>query len=372
MHEGRNESRTFRREVVGGVLSAVRREVEAAGWDAPFTVYGIRRPEPLGMSSAGETTVAVRFDLLGAGTHPFVDLPGLRLPPEFDAAILVTEGWHYPPRGDKAPVSGTDDTYPAPDRIENRILTYLGRAGDAAILLLSYADRDAVPDEVLLEGTDVGSAGRVYDVLRCFVGLPVVVEEKVVHLLGRFRLGGLLAGVEHRADLRIDDPLAAAGDPLETFVAPVRRAVRDLVETGDAHLDPVLRRELLDRDLRERALRVFAIESTARLEWEDMRQAALSGAVEFGIPTHVVEWCDAGMFARMVLENVSSQQDLLDALFDRAPDLAAEALRELEQRGWAEPGISTRDGVRTRRPGRNDPCPCGSARKFKHCHGAPR
>jgi uncharacterized protein len=25
-----------------------------------------------------------------------------------------------------------------------------------------------------------------------------------------------------------------------------------------------------------------------------------------------------------------------------------------------------------RRPGRNDPCPCGSGRKFKHCHGRPR
>jgi uncharacterized protein len=23
-------------------------------------------------------------------------------------------------------------------------------------------------------------------------------------------------------------------------------------------------------------------------------------------------------------------------------------------------------------PGRNDPCPCGSGRKFKHCHGAPK
>ena len=21
-------------------------------------------------------------------------------------------------------------------------------------------------------------------------------------------------------------------------------------------------------------------------------------------------------------------------------------------------------------PGRNDPCPCGSGKKFKHCHGA--
>jgi uncharacterized protein YecA (UPF0149 family) len=25
-----------------------------------------------------------------------------------------------------------------------------------------------------------------------------------------------------------------------------------------------------------------------------------------------------------------------------------------------------------RRPARNAPCPCGSARKFKHCHGSPK
>jgi len=23
-------------------------------------------------------------------------------------------------------------------------------------------------------------------------------------------------------------------------------------------------------------------------------------------------------------------------------------------------------------PGRNDPCPCGSGKKFKYCHGAPK
>ncbi|MET1082994.1 MAG: SEC-C metal-binding domain-containing protein, partial [Burkholderiales bacterium] len=22
------------------------------------------------------------------------------------------------------------------------------------------------------------------------------------------------------------------------------------------------------------------------------------------------------------------------------------------------------------KPGRNDPCPCGSGKKYKHCHGA--
>ena len=25
--------------------------------------------------------------------------------------------------------------------------------------------------------------------------------------------------------------------------------------------------------------------------------------------------------------------------------------------------------VADKKPGRNDPCPCGSGKKFKHCHG---
>jgi len=29
------------------------------------------------------------------------------------------------------------------------------------------------------------------------------------------------------------------------------------------------------------------------------------------------------------------------------------------------------DSRKMRAPGRNDPCPCGSGKKFKHCHGAP-
>ncbi|CUH23323.1 preprotein translocase subunit SecA [Jannaschia seosinensis] len=36
----------------------------------------------------------------------------------------------------------------------------------------------------------------------------------------------------------------------------------------------------------------------------------------------------------------------------------------------AEPGFREDDPSTWGNPGRNDPCPCGSGRKFKHCHGA--
>ncbi|SFJ66052.1 preprotein translocase subunit SecA [Jannaschia pohangensis] len=38
--------------------------------------------------------------------------------------------------------------------------------------------------------------------------------------------------------------------------------------------------------------------------------------------------------------------------------------------GEAAPGFDENDSSTWGEPGRNDPCPCGSGKKFKHCHGA--
>ena len=42
---------------------------------------------------------------------------------------------------------------------------------------------------------------------------------------------------------------------------------------------------------------------------------------------------------------------------DPAPTGAVEGFDETDQSTWGNPG-------------RNDACPCGSGKKFKHCHGA--
>ncbi|MBU3694640.1 MAG: hypothetical protein FGM40_07415, partial [Rhodocyclaceae bacterium] len=37
------------------------------------------------------------------------------------------------------------------------------------------------------------------------------------------------------------------------------------------------------------------------------------------------------------------------------------------------PGVVRREPIRnSEKVGRNDPCPCGSGRKYKHCHGSSR
>jgi len=38
--------------------------------------------------------------------------------------------------------------------------------------------------------------------------------------------------------------------------------------------------------------------------------------------------------------------------------------------GDAIPGFDENDPSTWGNPGRNAPCPCGSGKKFKHCHGA--
>ena len=57
------------------------------------------------------------------------------------------------------------------------------------------------------------------------------------------------------------------------------------------------------------------------------------------------------------------QQEMLEAQIE-AHKKAQEAAEK------AEAGKSTPVTRSTNKVGRNDPCPCGSGKKFKHCHGA--
>ena len=57
------------------------------------------------------------------------------------------------------------------------------------------------------------------------------------------------------------------------------------------------------------------------------------------------------------------QQEMLDA------QIAAHKQAELQAARQKE--LAERPVSRTQvKVGRNDPCPCGSGKKFKHCHGA--
>jgi preprotein translocase subunit SecA len=67
------------------------------------------------------------------------------------------------------------------------------------------------------------------------------------------------------------------------------------------------------------------------------------------------------------------QKAMMDQLKQQQDALAAQA-KAAEASGPSEPG-TPRDGFDENdpstwgNPGRNEQCPCGSGKKFKHCHG---
>jgi preprotein translocase subunit SecA len=45
-------------------------------------------------------------------------------------------------------------------------------------------------------------------------------------------------------------------------------------------------------------------------------------------------------------------------------------MAELQFAGGASASVEKKQAVSTKKAGRNDPCPCGSGKKYKKCHGS--
>ncbi|MGV6803959.1 MAG: preprotein translocase subunit SecA [Ruegeria sp.] len=67
---------------------------------------------------------------------------------------------------------------------------------------------------------------------------------------------------------------------------------------------------------------------------------------------------------REMLAQMQAQQAQINKAADKA-----EAIAEAEASGDARPGFVEDDPSTWGNPSRNDTCPCGSGKKFKHCHG---
>ncbi|WP_420585586.1 preprotein translocase subunit SecA [Ruegeria sp.] len=71
---------------------------------------------------------------------------------------------------------------------------------------------------------------------------------------------------------------------------------------------------------------------------------------------------------REMLAQMQAQQAQAQQAVDQAAG-QAEAVAEAKASGDARPGFVEDDPSTWGNPSRNDPCPCGSGKKFKHCHG---
>ncbi|SDW79705.1 preprotein translocase subunit SecA [Litoreibacter albidus] len=63
------------------------------------------------------------------------------------------------------------------------------------------------------------------------------------------------------------------------------------------------------------------------------------------------------------------QEQLMQQFLAQQNGGAAVEELEAEHEGVAAPGFDENDQTTWGNPGRNSPCPCGSGKKFKHCHG---
>ena len=70
------------------------------------------------------------------------------------------------------------------------------------------------------------------------------------------------------------------------------------------------------------------------------------------------------------MSEAEQQQLMQEMAAQRAAMMAAADTGEpAEVNENASPGFDENDPATWGNPGRNDPCPCGSGKKFKHCHG---
>ena len=73
---------------------------------------------------------------------------------------------------------------------------------------------------------------------------------------------------------------------------------------------------------------------------------------------------------RAMMEQYAAQQRAAEAAAAAGPAVAATpAVAAAAAAGAARPGFDEADPATWGNPSRNDPCPCGSGEKFKHCHG---
>ncbi len=325
------------------ILEEVLRVTCEEGWDQPFSITGVCWDGSLealdSVVSAGEVGFVKVFE----GSHPYHDLPGRSLPGIFDAAVLFTEGWDYPDSARALSLEERSLLGPPselPDRVEVRLFNFVSRRGEEATLFLRYPSREQDPERLFLPHP---TGGRVRDVFRRFVGLPLSEPPvAVTEVLGRFWGMRVLEALDGGADLAS----VLAVDPL-----------------SDVHL-------VTDEDLPPEAREGLALLFAEQFSWEQAYFVAQIGAFPVSFPQFVLDWCDPGLFARMVVEETPSQAECLDRILASGhPVLAIELYQELKSRGWLSTGAPRFDQEPELLLSDSDLCSCHSGREFGRCHG---
>jgi preprotein translocase subunit SecA len=222
------------------------------------------------------------------------------------------------------------------------------------------------------------------------VEYPVMVG--IAHFSGRLPdgsrgidLGGLLGWARERFDVELDPAALPPGD-LEALKATLVAASRQRHARGDDPREEMKRMEravllqILDNSWKDHLLAMDHLRSSVGLRG----YAQVDPKVEYkreGMRTFDLMW--RGIDERVVdivyrIEQV--EDDALRSTWRETAAIHAEAAPAIEAATTAGPSADVANPVQEsalpepirnvgRKVGRNDPCPCGSGRKFKNCCG---
>lgn len=403
-------------ELAESYLRHVDELIEEDGWDRPSTLWGLSwvTEDPAVVATVDQHAAALR-DELEAGTgeisasvlgtsllkvlggHPFDGLIGYTAPAEVDAVVLSTEGWDYPTEVKQSGVEPDVPPSQYPGHLEVRILLLADRSG-------SLYGLNHVRGGTVTFVSDGDFLGRVPDALRRVVGLSTPEEDaRPVSLLARGwleRVAQLPSGATW-ADAVATDPTVAFAEMMVRDVAEMLESTGDAgaYSAGEARAEAETRggrrpdeegpgfeveRAVLNamqsslQELKEgtvtsdlgEILDMMADKLGVSVTWEtirEMRKADANDPDELSL----LSWADSSMVARIALGNTVPCSDSLRAIEIAHGKGLAEKLAEcIERRGWSD--LEGRlFPVRVAKTGRNDPCPCGSGKKYKRCHGMP-
>lgn len=200
----------------------------------------------------------------------------------------------------------------------------------------------------------LGLDGAIPVLVRCVEELPEIHPVRDAALSALSRLGSrasaaLLSAIERAtgdaARTSLGEVLAAAAGPDER----VRAALVRMLEYAPATAAKLLAR---------------------RGEWQaapDIARALDRLATTPVADCPVCAWEDLVVLAAAVRVFGGELSEEQEASLEAARDRADDALRHpTSPRGT--PVLPRAPARRARRPGRNDPCPCGSGKKYKQCH----
>jgi preprotein translocase subunit SecA len=205
----------------------------------------------------------------------------------------------------------------------------------------------------------------------------------------QWNVEGLAAAV--RDKLGIDPPVAAwaaeEGVDQETMKERLREAADAFMAEKTAAFGPAVMRDIekqvllqtIDAKWREHILRLEHLRSVIGFRGYAQRDPLNEYKTEafqlFESMLNALRGEVTSKLAQIRPLTAEEQAELMRALVAQQQQLAAAAAASAstavptEAPGRARAGFVEDDPTTWGNPGRNDPCPCGSGRKFKHCHG---